>query len=249
MRPQRESGRKWDELRQVSIRRNYLDFAAGSCLIQMGRTRVLCSASVSDEVPLFLAGSGKGWVTAEYCMMPNSTPSRVSRDHIQGGRSKEIQRLIGRSLRSVTDLSALGERTVTVDCDVIQADGGTHTAAITGGVIALHDAFLTMQRKDVLKVMPLRELVAAISIGLTPEGLLLDLDYSEDHLAAADFNIVMKENGSFVEFQGTAEHGAFDQGQIDQVLALGKQGIRRLFEIQRAALAEVVIERKAPRFE
>ncbi len=247
MQSQRESGRKWDELRHVSIRRNYLDFAAGSCLIEMGRTRVLCSASVSEEVPLFLEGTGKGWVTAEYCMLPNSTPVRVSRDHIQGGRSKEIQRLIGRSLRGVTDLSALGERTVTVDCDVIQADGGTRTAAITGGVIALHDAFLSMQRSNVLEVMPLRELVAAISIGLTPDGLLLDLDYGEDHRAVADFNIVMKEDGSFIEFQGTAEHGAFDQGQIDQVLSLGKQGIRCLYEIQRAALAEDLTEDRAQR--
>lgn len=232
----RSDGRKRGGLRPVILHPGYLEFAEGSCLIEVGKTRVLCSASASDGVPLFREGTGQGWVTAEYGMLPNSTPTRVPRERARGGRSQEIQRLIGRSLRGVTDLEALGERTIIVDCDVIQADGGTRTASITGAVVALYELLLALEQNGELPAWPLRELVAAVSVGLGPSGPLLDLNYAEDHAAWADFNLVMTESGRFIEFQGTAESGAFDENQISQVIDLGWKGIQQLVKVQRSAL-------------
>jgi len=236
--PLRRDGRKPDESRPVKLDRGYLDFADGSCLIEVGKTRVLCSASVEDRVPPFLEETGQGWLTAEYNMLPNSTPSRVPRDRARGGRSQEIQRLIGRSLRGIMNLEALGERMIIVDCDVIQADGGTRTASVTGAAIALHDVLLSLQERGDLESWPMRELVAAVSVGLGPDGPLLDLDYEEDSSADADFNMVMTQSGRFIEFQGTAETGTFDEKEINQVLSLGRKGIEELIDKQLAALGK-----------
>ncbi len=234
----RQDGRQSDESRPVKLDRGCLDFADGSCLIEVGRTRVLCTASVADRVPPFLEDTGHGWVTAEYNMLPNSTPTRISRDRARGGRSQEIQRLIGRSLRGIMDLGCMGEYTVMVDCDVIQADGGTRTASITGAVIALHDALLVLKEQGDLQAWPMRELVAAISVGLGPNGPLLDLDYKEDSSADADFNMVMTESGQFIEFQGTAERGTFAESQVAEVLRLGRKGIKELIALQEDILRE-----------
>jgi ribonuclease PH len=235
----RVDGRANDELRPASISLGYQAFAEGSALIELGRTRVLCAVSVEEKVPHFLKGEGIGWVTAEYAMLPRSTltrtPRGVSPERI-AGRNQEIQRLIGRSLRAVTDLMALGERTLTVDCDVLQADGGTRTAAITGGYVALFVALHKLKKQGALASFPLKGVVAATSVGIMGREELLDLCYEEDYRAAADFNVVMTDRNEFVEIQGTAEGSPFSKETIDALLALAEKGIKQLFKIQKAAL-------------
>ena len=235
----RADGRGWNELRPVRIIPRFQSFAEGSALIELGKTRVVCSVSVEERVPAFLRNSGGGWVTAEYSMLPRATVTRSPRDSTQGrvaGRSQEIQRLIGRSLRAVTDLTALGERTLIVDCDVLQADGGTRTAAITGGYVALHQAMHTLANMGILSSVPLKSAVAATSVGIVHDYSLLDLCYDEDFNAAVDFNVVMTSQGEFVELQGTAEGAPFTKETIDSLISLADKGIRELFQIQQAAL-------------
>jgi ribonuclease PH len=238
---QRPSGRQPHELREITISRNYTCHAEGSVLVEFGRTKVLCNASVSEGVPRFLRGSGQGWITAEYGMLPRSTGSRMDREAArgkQGGRTLEIQRLIGRSLRAVVDLKRLGEYTITVDCDVIQADGGTRTASITGACVALVDALNGLQRDKSLKTDPLNQLVASVSVGVYRGVPVLDLDYPEDSSADTDMNVVMGEDGGLIEVQGTAEGATFDRATLNQMLDLAEAGIRDLFEAQRKALAK-----------
>ncbi|MGB0187075.1 MAG: ribonuclease PH [Aequoribacter sp.] len=238
---QRPSGRQPHELREITISRNYTCHAEGSVLVEFGRTKVLCNASVSEGVPRFLRGSGQGWITAEYGMLPRSTGSRMDREAArgkQGGRTLEIQRLIGRSLRAVVDLKRLGEYTITVDCDVIQADGGTRTASITGACVALVDALNGLQRDKSLKTDPLNQLVASVSVGVYQGVPVLDLDYPEDSSADTDMNVVMGEDGGLIEVQGTAEGATFDRATLNQMLDLAEAGIRDLFEAQRKALAK-----------
>jgi ribonuclease PH len=238
----RVDGRTNDELRPVNISLGYQAFAEGSALIELGLTRVLCAVSVEEKVPNFLKGEGIGWVTAEYAMLPRSTLTRTPRGispERMAGRNQEIQRLIGRSLRAVTDLAALGERTFTVDCDVLQADGGTRTAAITGGYVALFSALHNLRKRGILKSIPIKSAVAATSVGIVGREELLDLCYEEDYRAAADFNVVMTDKGEFVELQGTAEGKPFSKEAVDSLLALAEKGIKQLFEIQKAALADL----------
>ncbi len=230
----RADGRSFDQLRSVTITPGYLDFAEGSVLIEQGKTRLVCSVSVEDRVPPFLKGSGSGWVTVEYAMLPRATVTRSQRG--PSGRSQEIQRLIGRSLRAIIDLAALGERSLVVDCDVIQADGGTRTTAITGAYVALHQAISNLSRMGVVPRVPLQGAVAATSVGLLGNQLMLDLCYDEDSSAGADFNVVMTDKGQFVEVQGTAEGKPYTRETIDLVLNLAEKGIRQLFEIQQAAI-------------
>ena len=233
----RVDGRAYDELRPIRIIPGYQSFAEGSALIELGKTRVLCSVSVEERVPGFLRGEGGGWITAEYAMLPRATVTRTPRDSGRvGGRSQEIQRLIGRSLRAVTDLTALGERTLIVDCDVLQADGGTRTAAITGAYVALYQAMQTLASMGVISSIPLRSAVAATSVGIVHSYMLLDLCYDEDCNAEVDFNVVMTSQGKFVEVQGTAEAKPFSKQTIDSLLSLAEKGIEQLFQIQQAAL-------------
>lgn len=237
----RIDGRKDHEVRPVTITRGYLKYAEGSALIELGETKVLCAASVEDRVPQFLKDSGQGWITAEYGMLPRSTKTRTSREGLAGrpsGRTFEIQRLIGRSLRGVVDLSGLGERTVFIDCDVIQADGGTRTAAITGALVALADALSLLKEQGAIKEPPLKDHVAAISVGTVEGRILLDLCYAEDSIAEVDMNVVMTGTGSFVEVQGTAEATPFSKGQMDAMLALATKGIEQLIHLQRRLLTE-----------
>jgi ribonuclease PH len=236
----RPSGRKSNELRQISITRNFTRHAEGSVLICCGDTHVLCTASVEDRVPPFLRGKGQGWVTAEYGMLPRSTGSRMGREAArgkQGGRTLEIQRLIGRSLRAVVNREALGERTITLDCDVLQADGGTRTASITGAYVALVDACRWLQQKRGIKKDPIHGQVAAVSVGIYGDTPVLDLDYPEDSTAETDLNVVMNDGGAFIELQGTAEGHAFRRGELDQMLDLADSGIRQLMALQLDALA------------
>lgn len=235
----RVDGRAYDELRPIKIIPGYQSFAEGSALIKLGKTHVLCSVSVDERVPPFLKESGTGWITAEYAMLPRATVTRTPRDSSVGhvtGRNQEIQRLIGRSLRAVTDLSALGERTLLVDCDVIQADGGTRTAAITGAYVALHQALETLANMGVISSVPLKSAVAATSVGIVHSDMMLDLCYDEDCHAAVDFNVVMTSRGEFVEIQGTAESKPFSKQSIDDLLSLAERGIKQLFQIQQDAL-------------
>ena len=235
----RIDGRAYDELRPVCLAPGFQDFAEGSVLIELGKTRVVCSVSVEERVPGFLKGSGTGWITAEYAMLPRATVSRTPRDSTQGriaGRSQEIQRFIGRSLRAVTDLSELGERTLIVDCDVLQADGSTRTAAITASYVALYQAVQTLNSMGIISSNPLKSAVAAVSIGIVGNHLLLDLAYDEDCHAGADFNVVMTGGGEFVEVQGTAEGRPFSRETIDAVLDLAERGIRQLFTAQQQAI-------------
>ncbi len=237
----RIDGRENGQLRPVEIRRNYLRHAEGSALIVMGGTTVLCSASVDEGVPPFLKGSGKGWVTAEYGMLPRSTNTRVSRDGRRGGvsgRTQEIQRLIGRSLRAVFDLESLGERSILIDCDVIEADGGTRTASITGSFVALCDAVTWLSGRGLLDRNPIRDAVAAISVGVIGGVPMLDLCYSEDSTADVDMNLVMTGGGDLVEIQGTAEHHPFSTDQLSTMLDLGKRGINQLIDLQNRALKQ-----------
>lgn len=235
----RPSGRQMNELRQVTITRNYTKHAEGSVLIEMGDTKVLCTASVEERIPPFLRGKGEGWVTAEYGMLPRSTGSRMQREAARGkqsGRTQEIQRLIGRSLRASIDLKALGERSITIDCDVLQADGGTRTASITGAYVALQDAVNTLIEQKKIKKNPLLGQVAAISVGIYNGSPVLDLDYAEDSNAETDMNIVMNEAGAYIEVQGTAEGHAFQPDELTAMLAIASEGIADLVIKQREAL-------------
>ena len=233
--------RKSDELRKVRIHTGYLKNAHGSCLIEMGDTKVVCSATIEDKVPFFCKTEGKGWITAEYGMLPRSTHTRSAREAAKGkqsGRTQEIQRLIGRSLRAIVDLRALGERTITFDCDVLQADGGTRTASITGAYVALADAVRALRKRGDLKVDPLHGQVAAVSVGICNGVPVIDLDYREDSGAETDMNVVMNDGGAFIEVQGTAEGHAFRRNELDALLDLASAGISEILALQRAALAE-----------
>lgn len=235
----RPSGRSPDQLRDIRITRHYTRHAEGSVLVEFGDTKVICTASVDNSVPRFLKGKGEGWITAEYGMLPRSTHTRNDREAArgkQGGRTLEIQRLIGRSLRAMADLKKLGENTIHIDCDVIQADGGTRTAAITGAAVALVDAFSFMLAKKQIKFDPLLGLVAAVSVGLVNGQAVLDLDYNEDSACDTDMNVVMTQQGGFVEIQGTAEAKSFDRAQADAMLALAEQGIQALIAKQQQVL-------------
>lgn len=234
----RSTNRLPHELRPINITRNYTKYAEGSVLVEFGDTKVLCTASITNGVPKFLKDSGKGWLTAEYGMIPRSTHTRVDREASRGkqtGRTQEIQRLIGRALRSVVDLNCIGENTIMLDCDVLQADGGTRTAAITGSCIALIDAISYLKKKHACKNNPFKQLVAAVSVGIYNGIPILDLDYAEDCNAETDMNIVMTEDGNFVEVQGTAERGVFSQEDLNKLLELAKAGITQIFEIQKNA--------------
>ncbi len=237
----RRDGRQADDLRPASFERDFTEFAPGSVLVSMGRTRVLCTASVDEKVPPWMRGRGRGWVTAEYSLLPGSTSERTDREAAKGkqsGRTQEIQRLIGRSLRAVTDMRAMGEVQIVLDCDVLQADGGTRTAAICGAYVALHDAFSRLMQKGKLAAHPLTESCGAISVGVVDALCLLDLDYSEDVRAEVDMNLVMTSSGRFIEVQGTAEGVPFSRTELDELLSLGEHGIAQLLELQASVLAE-----------
>jgi ribonuclease PH len=237
---QRPSGRSPEQLRDISITRNFTRHAEGSVLVCFGDTRVICTASVEKGVPRFMRGEGKGWVTAEYGMLPRSTGSRMGREASrgkQGGRTVEIQRLIGRSLRAALDMSKLGENTITIDCDVIQADGGTRTASITGACVALVDAISYLQREKLIKQDPLLQMIASVSVGMYQGVPVLDLDYPEDSSADTDMNVIMGENGGFIEVQGTAEGVPFARAELDGMLDLAGKGINELITRQKEALA------------
>ena len=237
----RPSGRTADQLREVKITRNYTKHAEGSVLVEFGDTKVICTASVDRGVPRFLKGTGQGWVTAEYGMLPRSTTERMGREAArgkQGGRTLEIQRLIGRSLRAAVNMKELGENTINIDCDVIQADGGTRTASITGACVALVDAIRHMQRRKMIKGDPLVHMVAAISVGIYKGSPVLDLDYKEDSSAETDMNVVMTDEGGFIEVQGTAEGAPFSQNEMTAMMALARSGIEEIVELQKKALAD-----------
>ena len=238
----RSCGRAHDSLRKLNIKRNYLRYAEGSCLIEMGGTKVICSASVEDGVPHFLRNKGRGWVTAEYGMLPRSCKSRTPRESSRGrvgGRTHEIQRLIGRSLRSVVDMTKMGERTVWIDTDVIQGDGGTRCAAITGSFIALCDALNSMKKEGIFDEIPVRDYVAAVSVGVVGDDVCLDLDYEEDSSAQVDMNVVMTGSGRFVEIQGTAEKEPFDAKTMNKMIGAAKKGIKELVGRQKKVLGKV----------
>jgi ribonuclease PH len=237
--PPRPSGRATDQLRPIVITRNYTRHAEGSVLIEFGDTKVICTASIEDKVPAFLKGKGQGWLTAEYGMLPRSTHKRMDREAARGkqsGRTQEIQRLIGRSLRAAFNLHAFGERTLHLDCDVIQADGGTRTAAITGAMVAAHDAFSTLLSSCAITALPVRHFVAAVSVGMVNGVPVLDLDYPEDANCDTDMNVVMNDQGHFIEVQGTAEGAAFDRAAMDGLLDLAQAGIADLIHLQKQAL-------------
>ncbi|MDS1030478.1 ribonuclease PH [Bacillota bacterium LX-D] len=237
----RNGGRHLDALRPVQIIRNYLQYAEGSCLISVGNTKVICTASIEDKVPPFLKGTNQGWITAEYAMLPRSTKTRTFREVTKGkasGRTQEIQRLVGRSLRSVVDLSVIGERTIWLDCDVLQADGGTRTAAVTGAFIALVDALQGMVQKKIIAELPVADFLAATSVGKVNGKLVLDLEYEEDSQAEVDMNVVMTAQGKIVEIQGTAEKSPFDRTELNKLLDLAQKGISELIALQRKTLAQ-----------
>jgi ribonuclease PH len=237
----RPSGRRPEQLRKVKITRNYTKHAEGSVLVEFGDTKVICTASVENSVPRFLRGKGQGWVTAEYGMLPRSTGSRMGREASrgkQGGRTMEIQRLIGRSLRAAVNLEVLGENTITIDCDVIQADGGTRTASITGACVALMDAITHLQNTGKVVENPLNNMVASVSVGIYKGAAVLDLDYAEDSNAETDMNVVMNSVGGFIEVQGTAEEAPFSEDEFQQMMALAKRGIADLVKVQQMALAQ-----------
>jgi ribonuclease PH len=232
---QRSDARAADKIRKINITRDYLKYAEGSCLIEMGNTKVICTASIEEGVPLFLKGSGNGWVTAEYGMLPRSCDRRIPRGK-DSGRTYEIQRLVGRSLRAVTDMPRLGERTIWMDCDVIQGDGGTRTAAITGSFVALADSLRKLKERGIVEKIPLRDYVAAVSVGIVNGKPLLDLAYEEDSRAEVDMNVVMTGSGEFIEIQGTAERGPFARKEMEVLLDLAKQGIADLVAAQKRLL-------------
>ncbi|MFH1459337.1 MAG: ribonuclease PH [Candidatus Omnitrophota bacterium] len=234
--------RKPDTIRKVTMTRNIMKYAEGSCLIEIGNTKVICTASCEDKVPLFLRDKGQGWITAEYGMLPRSCRSRIARESSlgkQGGRTQEIQRLIGRSLRTVVDLKQLGERTIWIDCDVLQADGGTRTASITGSFVALVDALYKLQTAGTIPIFPVRKYVAAISVGIVNGQAVLDLDYEQDSQADVDMNVIMTSSGEFIELQGTAEKKPFSQKQLTQLTRLAKKGIDKLIKLQKKALKDI----------
>ncbi|HAT1595811.1 TPA: ribonuclease PH [Legionella pneumophila] len=234
----RPSNREHDQLRPVTITRNFTNYAEGSVLVEFGQTKVICNASIIEGVPRFLKGKNQGWITSEYGMLPRATHSRTEREASkgkQGGRTLEIQRLIGRSLRACIDLKVLGENTITLDCDVIQADGGTRTAAITGSCVAMRDAIHWMVQREKIRKMPAFNYVAAVSVGIYRGQAVLDLDYAEDVLAETDMNVVMNEQGHFIEVQGTAEDNSFSREQLNSMLSLAEIGIPQLIEIQKNA--------------
>jgi len=238
----RAGGRRWNEMRRITITRGFLPSAKGSALIEMGDTRVICTASLEDRVPSFLKNSGKGWLTAEYSMLPMSTPQRNTRESASGrigGRTHEIQRLIGRSLRSVTDMHLFGERTFFIDCDVLQADGGTRTASITGGFIALVDAARRLRDEGAIAEFPVKDFICAISVGIIDGEVFLDLDYAEDSKADVDMNVVMTGNGGIVEIQGTAEVEPFSRDLLDRMINIATVGISQLTERQKELLGEL----------
>ena len=235
----RPSNRSYDQLRPVNITRQFTRHAEGSVLVEFGDTRIICNASIDNKIPRFLKGQGCGWITAEYAMLPRATDTRMMREASRGrqsGRTLEIQRLIGRSLRAAVDMKALGERSITIDCDVIQADGGTRTAAITGGFVALHDALAGLVADGEIKTLPINFFVASVSVGIFAGEAILDLDYPEDSEAETDMNVVMTEFGDLIEIQGTAEGLPFKRSQMDQMLNLASQGIEQLVSKQRQAL-------------
>ncbi|MGE5473201.1 MAG: ribonuclease PH [Ignavibacteriales bacterium] len=235
----RQDGRKEDELRPIKITRNYIKHAEGSVLIEMGDTKVICTATVEDKVPPFKKGTGEGWVTAEYSMIPRATGIRNQRDISklkQNGRATEIQRLIGRSLRAAFDVKALGERLITIDCDVIQADGGTRTASITGGFVALADACRGLIEQNLIEKMPILNFVAAVSVGKVEEDVILDLFYNEDSQARVDMNVAMNDKGEFIEIQGSGEESTFTREDYEAMIALAEKGIKQLIEVQKTAL-------------
>ena len=239
---QRIDGRKNEQIRPVKIIRNYLKHAEGSVLIEMGDTRVICTASVDDKVPPFIKGTGKGWITSEYGMLPRSTEVRKPRESARGkvdGRTMEIQRLIGRALRSIVNLEKLGEITIYIDCDVIQADGGTRTASITGSFVALVDALYKLVQQERLKEMPLNGYIAAVSVGIKDGEAILDLNYSEDSTCQVDMNMVMTDKGEFIEIQGTGEESPFNKAQLREMMELAEKGIQELIEIQKQSLGEI----------
>jgi len=235
----RTDGRSVDMLRKVKVTRKFLKHAEGSCLIEVGETKVVCSASVEETVPLFLKGKNEGWVTAEYGMLPRSCETRVNREKQKSGRTFEIQRLVGRSLRTVVAMRELGERTITLDCDVLQADGGTRTASITGSFIALVDCLDVMRKRKMIRRVPITDFVAATSVGIVDGATLLDLTYEEDSKAEVDMNVVMVSSGNFIEIQGTAERKSFSKDQMDALLGLAQRGITRLIEMQKDLLKDV----------
>lgn len=240
----RHDGRENDQLRPVKITRNYIKHAEGSCLIEVGDTKVICTATMEDRVPPFMRGAGKGWVTAEYGMLPRATETRNARESAKGkvaGRTMEIQRLIGRALRSVVKLEAMGEKTVWLDCDVIQADGGTRTASITGAFVAMVDAMQHLVENGVWKELPVVDYLAATSVGIIEGTPMLDLNYKEDSSAIVDMNVVMTGQGKFVELQGTGEEAPFSIDELQQLLGLGQQGVQALVQKQKEALGEIVL--------
>lgn len=235
----RNDGRKQNEMRKIKIKRNVMKFAEGSCMIEVGNTKVICTASIEQKVPHFLRDTGSGWVTAEYGMLPRSCQSRIQRESSRGkqsGRTLEVQRLIGRSLRSVVKLDKLGERTVWIDCDVIQGDGGTRTASITGSFIALSDALLWLKKSNLITEIPLTNFVAAVSVGIIDGQVCLDLNYEEDSKAEVDMNIVMTDDGRLVEIQGTAEKNPFSKKELDSLIVFAGKGIKELIDIERRVL-------------
>ncbi|MDO9559675.1 MAG: ribonuclease PH [Syntrophales bacterium] len=238
----RNEGRRWNEIRDIRMTRDFLKYPEGSVLIEMGQTKVICTATMEDKAPAFLRNTGRGWLTSEYAMLPGSTQNRTDRESARGrigGRTHEIQRLIGRSLRAVTDLNTFGERTIYVDCDVIQADGGTRTASITGGFVALVDLFRKLQKKGVVERIPVCDYVSAVSVGIVDDQLLLDLDYEEDSRAEVDMNVIMTGSGLFIEIQGTAEKTPFSRERLNAMSALAEEGIRKLIEKQLELLGDI----------
>jgi ribonuclease PH len=242
---ERIDGRNKDQIRPVRITRNYLKHAEGSVLIEMGDTKVICTASVDEKVPPFIKGTGKGWITSEYGMLPRSTEVRKPRESVRGridGRTMEIQRLIGRALRSIVDLEKLGEITIYIDCDVIQADGGTRTASITGSYVALVDALNKLLQQEKIGAMPLNGYIAAISVGIKDGEAILDLNYSEDSTCQVDMNMVMTDKGEFIEIQGTGEESPFNKAQLREMMEMAERGIKKLIEIQKQSLGEIAIK-------
>ena len=235
----RLDGRGLDKIRKVTITRNYIKYPEGSCLIELGNTKVICTASVEETVPPFLRGSGTGWVTAEYGMLPRSCGSRIPRGK-DSGRTYEIQRLIGRSLRSVTEMKYLGERSIWVDCDVIQGDGGTRTASITGSFVALVDALQKLKKEGKIDRIPIQDYIAATSVGILNDNLILDLCYEEDSKAEVDMNVIMTGGGEFIEVQGTAERKPFSREKMDAMMDLAKKGIEELFSVQRKLVGDIL---------
>ncbi len=234
--------REFDELREIKVTRNYIMHPYGSVLIEFGNTKVICTANIEERVPYFLKNTGSGWITAEYSMLPGSTSPRKVRDSSRGridGRTQEIQRLIGRSLRSVVDLKAMGERALWIDCDVLQADGGTRTAAITGSFIAMADAFNRLKEEKKIKTIPIKNYLSAVSVGVTKDGNMLDLCYDEDHKAIVDMNIVMTDDNKFVEVQGTGERDSFSREELDRLLDLGEKGNKEIIDMQREELKTI----------